>query len=71
MQSPNQNEETVINLENGKYTVIHKNGTEFRALRYGKEWRDLTGDGLVLAMAQEISDLRDQLHQTSIIKAQD
>lgn len=46
--------ETRIDLDSGKYTVIHHNGTNFRALRYGEDWRDLTGDGLVLAMAQEI-----------------
>jgi hypothetical protein len=52
--------ETRIVLDDGKYTVIHDNGTNFRALRYNEEWRDLTGDGLVLAMAQEIETLREQ-----------
>lgn len=48
--------ETRIDLENGKYTVIHNNGADFRALRYGESWRSLTGDGLVLAMAQKITE---------------
>jgi hypothetical protein len=32
-----------------------------KALRYGKEWRDLTGDGMVYAMLCEIEELRRQL----------
>ncbi len=45
----------------GKYTLIHENGKGLRALRYGEEWRDLTGDGMVLALVQEIESLRDDL----------
>jgi len=50
--------ETRIEIEDGKYAVVHDNGADLRALRYGEPWRDLTGDGLVLAMAQEIEALR-------------
>lgn len=50
---------TRIELENGKYTVCHDNGTNFRALRHGEEWRSLAGDGLVLAMAQRIEELEE------------
>ena len=49
---------TRIELDDGKYTVVHDNGAGLHALRYGEHWRDMTGDGLVLAMAQEIEDLR-------------
>lgn len=49
---------THIELEDGKYTVIHYNGDDLHALRHGEPWRDLTGDGLVLAMANEVSSLR-------------
>jgi hypothetical protein len=48
---------TRIELEGGKYTVIHDNGADFHALRNGERWRDLVGDGLVLAMAHEIEHL--------------
>lgn len=48
---------TRIELDGGKYTVCHENGTNLRALRNGEPWRELTGDGLVLAMAQRIEDL--------------
>lgn len=54
-------DETRIEIDN-KYTVIHSNGTGLRAERYGQPWRDLTGDGLVLAMAQEIEELREKLN---------
>ena len=46
---------TVIEL--GRYTVTHDNGLHLRALRHGEYWRDLTGDSLILAMAQRIEDL--------------
>lgn len=48
---------TRIELDGGKYTVCHENGTNLRALRNGEPWRELTGDGLVLAMAQRIEEL--------------
>ena len=50
-----------ITLLDGKYTVQHDNGTNFKALRYGQEWRDLTGDGLVLALVQKIEDLEEKV----------
>ena len=50
-----------ITLYGGKYTYIREEGKGQRALRYGEEWRDLTGDGFVMAMAQEIEELRGQV----------
>lgn len=41
----------------GEYTVIHENGTNFHALRHGEQWRDLTGDNLVLALVSRIDQL--------------
>lgn len=52
---------TRIEISDGKYTIIHDNGRDLRALRYGEEWRDLVGDNLVMAMAQEIEDLRERV----------
>lgn len=49
--------ETAIALEGGEYAVLHDNGANLRAYRYGAPWRDLTGDGLVLALVQRIEDL--------------
>ena len=53
-----------IDLLDGKYTVIHNNGNNFKALRYGEEWRDLAGDGLVLALVQRIEELEEKLEDT-------
>lgn len=52
-------ETTKIEVYDDKYTVLHENGANLRALRHGEPWnRDLTGDGLVLALCQEIEQLR-------------
>lgn len=52
-----------IDLLSGKYTVIDElsEGGGFRALRYGEEWRDLTGDQLVYSMFCEIERLRNEI----------
>ncbi len=47
-----------ITIENGKYTVIQEKTGNLKALRYGKEWRDCCGDGLIYALASEIETLR-------------
>ncbi len=47
-----------IDLCDGKYTVQQDESGKFYALRNGQVWRDLTGDKLVLRMAQEIEELR-------------
>lgn len=45
-----------VTVCNGKYTVILPANGGLKALRYGEEWRDLCGDGLILALAQEIEE---------------
>jgi hypothetical protein len=56
-----------IELADGKYTVIIPETKEdyekenFRALRYKIEWRDLTGDGFVLALCQRIQELEQKV----------
>lgn len=47
-----------IELEGGKYTLVNDDGRLY-ALRYGEAWRDLAGDGLVLALFHEVEQLRD------------
>lgn len=44
----------------GKYTVIQENTGNVKALRNGKEWRDCTGDNLILTLAQEVDSLRNK-----------
>lgn len=53
--------QTRIELQNGKYTLIHDDGANLRALRYQDPWREMPGDGFVLALAQEIESLREQV----------
>ena len=49
-----------IKLENGKYEVIvSNNGSDFHALRFGEEWRDLTGDKMIMAMFYRIQKLEE------------
>lgn len=48
-------------VASGKYTIIfHQSTGRFECLRYGEKWRELTGDGMVLAMLQEIDFLKEQ-----------
>lgn len=51
-----------VDLDNGKYTIIEDlNNGKFSALRYGKEWRNLVGDNLVLALVNRIEELEKEL----------
>lgn len=46
----------------GKYTVIFDEDTgRLSALRYGEPWRDLVGDGMVLAMLQRVDALQQEV----------
>ena len=47
-----------VSTDDGKYTVIQDSTGGMRALRYGEEWRDCTGDGMILTLAQDLQDAR-------------
>lgn len=49
-----------IDLDDGKYTYIF-NQKDHKALHHGEEWRDLTGDNLVLHMGFKIEELQDRI----------
>ena len=55
--------ELVLELESGKYKIIYNFnpvGSEkfvFKAKRYEQEWRDLSGDKLIMALIQKIEEL--------------
>jgi hypothetical protein len=50
-----------VDVADGKYTYIFKNG-EASVLRYGEPWdRDVTGDKFVYCLASEVESLRQQL----------
>jgi hypothetical protein len=45
-------------FEDGKYTVEFNESTgRLSAFRHGQPWRDIQGDGLILAMLQEVDKL--------------
>lgn len=50
-----------VTVEDGKYTIKQDRAGRLHALRYGEEWRDLCGDGMVLCMAQEIERLHNEV----------
>lgn len=51
----------VIELEGGKYSYVYTNGKQ-TVLRHDEEWRDLTGDKFVYAMAARIAELEAALN---------
>ena len=53
-----------VSVDWGKYTVIQDEKGHVRALRHGEEWRDCTGDGLILALAQEVEHLRERINNS-------
>lgn len=52
-----------ITICDGKYTVIQDATGRTRALRYGEEWRELTGDNLAIGAAYEIGSLRQHVKE--------
>jgi hypothetical protein len=60
-----------VNLEDGKYTILHDEGHGgLTALRNGEVWRNMTGDGMVLAMFQEIEDLKRRIEENKGLAAE-
>lgn len=59
-------DELRVSVDNGKYTIVMPETGGLHCLRYGEEWRNLTGDGMVLAMAYEIDRLRDALRPFAV-----
>lgn len=50
-----------INLSNGKYEYTFNDNGEQKVKRNGEDWRDVTGDNFILAMAMHIDELEDEL----------
>jgi hypothetical protein len=51
---------TIITVADGKYTISY-NGDDIEVRRYGKDCVLLQGDGLVLALVQEIERLQEKI----------
>lgn len=49
-----------VSVADRKYTVVQYADGRVCALRNGNSWRDCVGDNLVLALAQELHDAREQ-----------
>ena len=60
-----------ITVGDGKYTVVQTPDGRLVCRRNGEPWRDLTGDKLVLCLAQELDAARAEiraLHQDELLK---
>lgn len=50
-----------IKLDGGKYTLKHDATGRLEALRFGAPWQDLTGNGLIYALAHKIEEYHETL----------
>jgi hypothetical protein len=50
-----------VSICDGKYTVIQEPSGETRVLRYGEEWRDVTGDNVICGLAWELQESRERI----------
>ena len=50
-----------ISICDGKYTVIQEPTGGTRVLRYGEEWRDVTGDNVICGLAWELQESRERI----------
>lgn len=60
-----------ITVGDGKYTVVQTTDGRLLAHRNGEPWRDLTGDKLVLCLAQELDSARAEIrapHRDELLK---
>ena len=61
-----------VTICDGKYTIIQASNGGIRVLRYGEEWRDVTGDNVIGGLAWELQEARDRIKQLDdIIKYQE
>lgn len=59
-----------ITVGDGKYTVVQTPDGRLAARRNGEPWRDLTGDKLVLCLAQELDLTRVRLDTFESVNAE-
>jgi hypothetical protein len=50
-----------VKLPDGKYTIVQDATGRTKVLRYNAEWRDVTGDNVILACAYRIDELEREL----------
>ena len=57
-----------LDIYDGKYTIVYNDGCDgkpcnFKALRYGEDWRDLIGDGMILALIHHIQHQEEKIKE--------
>jgi hypothetical protein len=55
----------IVEISDAKYTFIQYKDGSARALRYGQNWRNVTGDHLICGLAEEVHRLRIEHKQTT------
>lgn len=55
--------EYCVTVDGGKYFVYQTSEGSLKALRYGEQWRDLTGDNLVFHLMVELVEAREKLEK--------
>mgnify|MGYP006279048435 CR=1 FL=1 len=50
-----------VSICDGKYTIIQDSSCRSKVLRYGEEWREVTGDNVILGAAFEIEKLKERI----------
>lgn len=54
---------TNVSICDGKYIIIQAPTGTTRVLRYGEEWRDVTGDNVIGGLAWELQEARERIKQ--------
>jgi len=52
-----------VTICDGKYTIIQASNGGIRVLRYGEEWRDVTGDNVIAGLAWELQEARKHIQR--------
>jgi len=52
---------TNVSICDGKYIIIQAPTGTTRVLRYGEEWRDVTGDNVIGGLAWELQEARERI----------
>jgi len=52
-----------VTICDGKYTIVQVSTGGTRVLRYGEEWRDVTGDNVIGGLAWELQEARERIKQ--------
>lgn len=53
-----------VTLKDGKYSIVIEKG-EIVAYRYGKTWRNLTGDNLIFNLVNRVSELTEAANKAA------